>query len=218
MAHLDRVPSLLKSRVAACGLPGLSTKDRHHVMQSSAHAKTRHLQPLQPGDSRKRTALLVACGSVHPARRRESDFAHCSQGWLASADGTPCREDSPIGKNAGSREGRAQPRLANTRPDARCPAEPPGSTTPTRGFHICGRHRRPAPIVPWQRRFHVGATQRACRLPPGDLPPLQFHESDARRSPSPPRHSHPFTHNTCLSVYTTSTRSFCASITASMSL
>ena len=30
--------------------------------------------------------------------------------------------------------------------------------------------------------------------------------------------SYPFTHTTCLSVYTTSTRSFCASITASMSL
>ena len=218
MAHLNRVPSLLKSRVAAYGLLGLSAKDRPHVALPSANAKTRRLQPLQPDDSRKRTALLVVCDSVHSARRRESDFAHCSQGWLVSADGRPCREDSPIGKTADSCKGRAQPRLANTRPDARCPAEPPGSTTPTRGFHICERHRRPSPIVPWQRRSHVGATQRACRQLPGDSPPLQFHESDARRSPSPPRPSHPFTHNTCLSVYTTSTRSFCASITASMSL
>jgi hypothetical protein len=40
----------------------------------------------------------------------------------------------------------------------------------------------------------------------------------SRRTPLDTGLAYPFTHTTCLSVCTTSTRSFCASITASMSL
>ena len=53
---------------------------------------------------------------------------------------------------------------------------------------------------------------------PGAMAPPAFHPL-----PGGPEHSgvataHPFTHTTCFKVCTTSTRSFCAAITASMSL
>jgi hypothetical protein len=56
----------------------------------------------------------------------------------------------------------------------------------------------------------------AQRLHPGGLARRKRREAGSRQRAAQDRH--PFTHTTCLSVYTTSTRSFCASITASMSL
>ena len=71
-------------------------------------------------------------------------------------------------------------------------------------------------ILPAQLRSQLPGTVEAPLLDLGAALLVAFHDRPAGRRllPSP----YPFTHTTCLSVYTTSTRSFCASITASMSL
>lgn len=95
-------------------------------------------------------------------------------------------------------------RSCSARPTKRCEFRGSMGAARTHGQRVRVRaHVVRAPPVDLRVRNEIGA---------------EIGASTSRRTPLPERWFQPFTHTTCFSVCTTSTKSRCASITASMSL